>query len=215
MLPFTHDQFLNLFGDYNASIWPVQAIAYALAIAICMLLWRKSANRGAWVGGGLSLFWLWTGVVYHAVFFSRINGLAIAFGMVFVLEGLLLAFAGITGRLSFGDGTRRPSWRAILAWALVLYSAIAYPIIGAVNGVTYPNAPSFGVTPCPVTLFTWGILLMARTVPLWLVVVPFAWALVGGSAAFLLGVPQDWPLLASVAIAFLVPRSTRSAHHVA
>jgi hypothetical protein len=34
-------------------------------------------------------------------------------------------------------------------------------------------------------------------VPWWLLVIPFAWSLIGGSAAFLLGVPQDWALLVS------------------
>ncbi len=56
----------------------------------------------------------------------------------------------------------------------------------------------FGITPCPVTLFTFGLLLLTtRTVPRRLLVIPFLWSLVGGSAAMLLGMPQDWPLLFS------------------
>jgi hypothetical protein len=58
--------------------------------------------------------------------------------------------------------------------------------------------PMFGITPCPVTLFSFGVLLLAQgPVPRRLLVIPFVWALVGGSAAFLLAVPQDWPLFAS------------------
>jgi hypothetical protein len=56
----------------------------------------------------------------------------------------------------------------------------------------------FGVTPCPVTIFTFGLLLLTvRSVPRWLFVVPFVWSLIGGSAAILLNVPQDWLLLVS------------------
>jgi Family of unknown function (DUF6064) len=60
----------------------------------------------------------------------------------------------------------------------------------------------FGVTPCPVTIFTFGMLL-ATVPPIspWLLVIPFVWSLIGGSAAILLHVPQDWFLLASGLIA--------------
>ena len=40
-------------------------------------------------------------------------------------------------------------------------------------------------------------LLTSAPVPRWLLIIPLAWSLVGGSAAFMLGVPQDWPLLFS------------------
>jgi hypothetical protein len=55
----------------------------------------------------------------------------------------------------------------------------------------------FGITPCPVTIFTLGMLLLARPMYWWLLAIPVLWSLVGGSAAFLLGVPQDWVLLLS------------------
>jgi hypothetical protein len=46
-----------------------------------------------------------------------------------------------------------------------------------------------------VTIFTFGLLLIARRPPWPLLIVPVLWSLVGGSAAFLLRVPQDWLLL--------------------
>jgi hypothetical protein len=58
--------------------------------------------------------------------------------------------------------------------------------------------PMFGITPCPVTIFTFGIfLLAAASVSRRLFVIPVIWSLIGGSAAFLLQVPQDWLLLFS------------------
>jgi hypothetical protein len=43
------------------------------------------------------------------------------------------------------------------------------------------------------------VLLLANgRVPWVLLVVPGAWSIIGGSAAFLLGMPQDWPLLFAV-----------------
>jgi hypothetical protein len=56
----------------------------------------------------------------------------------------------------------------------------------------------FGITPCPVTIFTFGMfLLTTKPIPRWLLIISFVWSLIGGSAAFLLSVPQDWLLLVS------------------
>jgi hypothetical protein len=87
--------------------------------------------------------------------------------------------------------------------ALVAYSAILYPLIGWLAGDSWRQMPAFGTAPCPVTIFTFGMLLMAR--PLfsrWIMAIPFAWSLIGGSAAFFLNVQQDWLLLFTGFIAF-------------
>ena len=63
----------------------------------------------------------------------------------------------------------------------------------------------FGFTPCPVTLFTFGLFLLATApIPRGLLAIPLIWSLIGGSAAFLLGVPQDWQLLFSGAAIVLI-----------
>jgi hypothetical protein len=81
-------------------------------------------------------------------------------------------------------------------------------LIGFGTGHRYPGMPMFGITPCPVTIFTFGLLLLTTPqVSRWLLPIPFIWSLIGGSAAFLLGVPQDWPLLLSgIAVLLLVLR---------
>ncbi|TGQ38487.1 MULTISPECIES: DUF6064 family protein [unclassified Mesorhizobium] len=83
--------------------------------------------------------------------------------------------------------------------AFLFYTAVLYPLIGMATGHTYPEMPMFGVTPCPVTIFTFGMLLLTtQRLPRWLLVIPFVfvWSLIGGSAAIALGVTQDWLLLA-------------------
>ena len=71
--------------------------------------------------------------------------------------------------------------------------------------------PMFGITPCPVTIFTFGLFLLASSaVPRSLMVIPVVWSLIGGSAALLLHVPQDWFLLFSgIAIVPIILRERR------
>lgn len=74
----------------------------------------------------------------------------------------------------------------------------APPLLGQLLGPGYPAMPMFGITPCPVTLFTFGLfLLTTEPIPRRLLVIPVIWSLIGGQAAFLLGTPQDWLLFFS------------------
>jgi hypothetical protein len=155
------------------------------------------------VGAGLALMWLWTGIAYHWLHFTSINKAAWGFGALFVFQGVLLLMTSVTSeRLRFGMGKDA---LGALGWAFVGYATVLYPLLGAWVGPAYPQLPMFGVTPCPVTIFTFGLLLLARpTVPRWVLVVPVIWSLIGGSAAALLQVPQDWFLLFSGLAAVLI-----------
>jgi hypothetical protein len=212
VLPFTREQFLNVFADYNTAIWPAQVIAGLLGVAIVAATYRASRAGSRIVLGGLALMWLWTGVLYHGVHFARINPAARVFAIVFIVQAALMVHAAWTGPTA---GPRREWDPAFwIGCALAVYAALLYPLIGSMAGHTYPAAPVFGVTPCPVTLFTLGIFLVgAWPVPRHLLVLPGLWSLVGGSAAFLLGIPQDWPLLVGgvVAVALLWRRAPRRA----
>ena len=200
MLPFTPEQFLGVFVNYNNAIWPIQIAAYVLgAISIASLLRRtRAADRV--IAGILAAMWLWTGVAYHALSFSVINKAAYIFAALFIVEGCYLVYAGVyRDQIRFG---LRPILATAVGISLMAYTAIAYPLIGVATGHRYPEMPMFGVTPCPVTIFTFGMLLLTlRPVPSWLFVIPFVWSLIGGSAAVLLNVPQDWLLLVSGFIA--------------
>jgi len=56
----------------------------------------------------------------------------------------------------------------------------------------------FGVAPCPTTIFTIGMLLLARgRWVVWLSIIPLLWSLVGLAAALQLGIPEDFGLPAA------------------
>lgn len=196
MLPFTREQFFAIFVAYNADVWPAQVVAYLMGVGSIALLVRPSRTASRVIAGGLAASWLWTGIVYHGMHFSAINRAAYAFAVMFVLQGLLLLYVGVAKAQFRFDASAGSA--PMLGWALIAYAVVIYPLVGHWSGHRLGELPMFGITPCPVTLFTFGLVFLA-TAPIsrGLLVVPIVWSLIGGSAAFLLAVPQDWPLLFS------------------
>ncbi|MBX3493524.1 MAG: hypothetical protein KF899_11225 [Parvibaculum sp.] len=196
MLPFSKDEFFGVFATYNPAIFPAQVLAYLLGLLVVAILLRRPDRHGAVVVSFvLSLMWIWTGIAYHWLYFAAINPLAQVFAVLFVAQGLLVAASEIGGHgLNFGV---RGGIRGFAGWTFIVYAAVIYPVIGFAAGHAYPAMPMFGVTPCPVTIFTLGVLILASPAPRYLFVIPVLWSLVGGSAALLLDVPQDWFLLLS------------------
>ena len=193
VLPFSVGDFLDVFAVYNRSIWPVQVAIYAAAAGtVGWVLWRPTRTASLALSALLAFCWVLMGGGYHLGFFRAISGIAAPAGVLFILTGLGFAWVTARGTLSFG--WRRDAW-AIIGLVLVLYAMVGYPLVGLVAGHHYPRSPVFGVAPCPTTIFTFGVLLLARTrVPGWLLVVPAAWSLFAASAAVLLGITEDLAL---------------------
>jgi hypothetical protein len=193
-IPFTVEQFFDVFGTYNTAIWPVQVLAYILGILALALAFRESKLSARIICGILAFFWIWMGVFYHIIHFSVINPAARIFGIVFVLQGLLFLLVGtLFDRLAFRF-ILKPL--PIVGACFVLYAMVIYPVLGISFGHSYPRSPMFGVAPCPATIFTFGILLWTtKPVPSYLLIIPLLWALVGMSAAVNLRVPQDYGLV--------------------
>jgi hypothetical protein len=145
--------------------------------------------------------WGWVGIIYHAVYFSQINPVARVFGAGFVLQALLFALHSAAGGLEFEPLSRV---RLIAGAWMILYATVIYQLIGLAVGERYPAMPLFGVAPCPLLIFTFGVMLWATAAPWWLWIVPLLWSGIGGSASILLSVPQDWALPVSALIALVI-----------
>ncbi len=206
-MPFTETQFLAVFTSYNEALWPAAALLWVLTAMTLGLLAARQA-RGRLIGGLLAVHWLWSGAVYHLVYFRTINPAARLFGAAFLLEGLLFLWLGpIRGRLEFHWG-RGP--RPIVSMTLACY-ALAYPALVRLAGFDWPAMPAFAV-PCPTTLLTIGLLFaMPPGAHRTLFVIPILWCVVAGSAALLFRVLPDYMLFAAggLLLVYLVaPRLT-------
>ena len=203
-LPFSREQFLAIFASYGQAVWPLQVLAYLLGIVAIASLAFHNDQRNRVVPGVLAVMWLMTGLGYHLLFFAEINEAAYFFAAAFAAQGAAFGYLAI-GRSILGFGFPG-GVSGVVGFAFVAYAAVLYPAIGLWAGYPYLAVPAFGITPCPVTLFTFGVLLLTTSrVPGWLLIIPGLWSVVGGTAGFLLGVPQDWMLLfgGGIAIAAL------------
>jgi hypothetical protein len=196
-LPFSREQFFELFARYNDAVWPAQALLFAIAVA-CVTIVRAGRRTQPVVGLALAGLLAWAGGVYHIAFFSRINPAALAFGGLTLLGAAVIAWHTVRGRLRFDGGTDRTS--RIIGNSLIAYALALYPIIGMFAGQLYPRLPTFGA-PCPTTIFVLGMLLLARRpVPTTAFVVPVLWSAIATTAAVELGVVEDLALpLAAIA----------------
>jgi len=192
-LPFTEEQFYDVFRAYNTALWPAQLVLLGLALAALVLLLRPSRGSGVAISAILAFLWAWMGVAYHWAFFRAINPLAPAFAALSLGGALLFLWHGlIRRRLEF---RRTGGARGTVGTALLLYSLVVYPAWSWLAGLRYPAMPTFGL-PCSTTIFTLGILAFAvPPFPRSLLAVPILWCFVGAQAAFLLDVPQDLGLL--------------------
>lgn len=210
MIPFTAEQFLDVFARYNVAVWPAQIVLYAFALSAIGLALQRSSDFSRSIACLLSVLWLWSGIVYHLIFFSRVNGAAYIFGGLFIFQSCLFIYAGVWKRnLLFGFS--RTSYE-IIGMLFFIYALLIYPVLSYKFGHRYPMAPTFGV-PCPATIFTFGMFLWTRrNVPLYLMVIPLLWSLIGLSAALSMGMKEDFGLVVAGVTSFLlIARRNRSA----
>ena len=197
-LPFTKEQFFDLFAAYNVRLWPALVALWIASVLVSVLLLSSRRPPHRWISALLAAHWAWSAMAYHVGFFTRINQAAWGFAALFLLQAAVFSWVGVVqARLSFAPW--RNAW-APVGWGLAAYS-LFYPAINAAQHLSVSRIPTFGV-PCPTMIFTAGMLMFATPRSWRLSMVPVMWSVIGGSAAFLLGVSADYALpIAGLALA--------------
>ena len=212
-LPFSRAQFFEVFAAYNGDLWPLQVALFLLAVSALFAMVTRRAGSDQVVSLILAALWVWMAIVFHFAYFTEATPAAWLFGAACLLGAAAFVRAGVLHRRLRFNGEAR--WRRIAGHALTAYALVAYPVLSLLLGRAYPALPTFG-TPCPTTIFTIGMLAFAAgPLPRYVLAVPIAWALVGGQAAFQLGMYEDFGLIAAgivgVWLAFEAPPRTRRA----
>ena len=211
-IPFTIDEFLDVFRRYNEAVWPAQWILLTLAFVAVV-----ASFRARWLTRApaliLAVLWLWIGVVYHFGFFRSINPAAVVFGALFVLQAGMFIWLALR-QPATGFSVRRDA-AGLLGGAMIFFALVIYPSLGWLAGHRYPAAPTFGL-PCPTTLFTFGLLLWIKpALPRRVLVIPVLWSGLATVAAIQLGMVEDFslPLAAIAASAVALNRRVERLRH--
>lgn len=212
-LPFTIDQFFEIFARYNEAIWPLQWLLVVLAASAVRLPFLRTPASARAISVILGVLWIWTGTVYHLLFFSAINPAAAAFGALFIAGGLLFLWAGAyRRRLVIADpgGSRRVTGAVMATYALLIY-----PVLGYLLGHRYPEAPTFGA-PCPTAILTFGLLVWATPpMPRVLLIAPVLWAVIGTSVVWQFGMLEDLGLPVAAIVTIVTTLRSRRARPLA
>lgn len=194
MLPYSIEVLFAVFGQFNREAWPVQLILFALALGIMVLLVRMPDSPGAAraISVSMAAAWAWVGIGFHYLYFAPLNFAAPFYAAIFVLQALLLVWAG---------GREKPRYRwhnGVSEWAglaLLLYALGIFPLIDWWLGHAWSDLRLFAMAPGPTALFTLGLLLLtAGPTPYYLLVIPVLWGVMQGVQAWWLGLPQDMVL---------------------
>lgn len=201
-IPFTIEEFLNVFKTYNQSVFPIQIVFYLIAFFCVYLLFKPTKNSGKIVNSALSFFWLWIGIVYHLIFFTSINKAAYFFGILFIIQGALFFYYGVAkAKISYKYHNNYFNYIGII---FISYALIVYPILGYFLGHQYPSSPTFGL-PCPTAIFTFGVLLFINNkIPIIIIIIPLLWSIIGFGAALNLSIYEDFGLLIAGLFGFIL-----------
>ncbi len=191
--PFTAEQFIEVFRNYNLAVWPSQIILYLLAIVAIVLVFVRTGKKVMIISGILAFLWFWMGTMYHFLFFTTINKAAWIFGGIYIIQALLFTWYGLRNmRINV---IFRPDVYSFTGVLFVLYGLFIYPLLGNVLGHIYPESPTFGL-PCPTTIYTFGLLLLMNyRFPWHLLIFPLLWSIIGFFAAINFGIKEDIGLL--------------------
>lgn len=209
-LKFSFDEFMTMLVDYNETIWPLQIVVYVVTFATLVMMFMQFRPAGKIFAAWLGVLWIWVGVVFNLMYFSKLTQGAIVFGVIFLIQAVLFLYGGfVRNDMSFRFNA---GWRGLTGLVIMLYALIGYPALEYVWGRGYPEILPFGLAPCPLTVFTLGLLLLSvRKLPGYLVILPVLYSF-GGIVPVSLGIKEDIGLIISgllVLILWLLQKRNR------
>jgi hypothetical protein len=188
MFSFDLQQFLGILEQYNLAIWPLQIFAYIIGLIALFLTIRKAAFSDKIVLLILSLYCLWTGIVFCLYYWTKVYPFAKVFGVLLIIQALFFLASLIKSNISF---RLRTDLYSIIGIIFIFYAMVGYQLLGYFIGHSYPRFFAVGLVPCPTTIFTFGLFMLSdRKFPKYLLVIPLLFSL-SGSLAVYWGIYED------------------------
>lgn len=203
--PFSAEQFFDVFRRYNEAVWPAQIVLNVVAVVALLLALRSIIIGSRRLASAamvlLAMLWLWSGLVYHKMFFATLTPAGMIFGSLFIAQSALL----LVNAWLADEKVLAPLPIDVAAGvAIALYALLIYPATSFVLGHHYPAVPTFGA-PCPTTIFTFGMAcLLSGRMARFALAIPIVWTIIASTAALGFGVTEDLAMLVSAAIAVAV-----------
>ncbi len=162
-------------------------LTYVLAIIALFMAYRKNDYSNRFISLTLTFLWFWIGLVFGILVFGPVPtvmagieypGIWYLFGGIFAIHGIILLYFGvIKDTVSY---TWKPDSRHYVGLLLILYGLVFYPLVGILTGRVFLEYPIFGIAPCPVSIFTLGLLLWSDARPsLPIMTIPLFWGFMG------------------------------------
>ena len=192
--------YARLLAAYQRYLWPAQAGALALAVAVAALVRSRVEWRGRAVSAMLAAGWAFVAWAYFVERYATIDWAASWFAGAFAVQALLLLAVGTLGGALVPDPRAGRAARG--AQALLLFALFVQPALGAVLAGDVAMAALAGVLPDPTAVATLAFLLMVQGRARWmLLATPLLWCVASGVLAWARGSADALVTLGAAALA--------------
>jgi hypothetical protein len=145
----------SIVSEYNESVFPLYILATVAGLVLVYMIYVNPGKKTDFVMKGyLSVVCAWNGIVFFLIYGRNLPG-AILGAPLFMVAAILFAWDIRAGKTHFQFADIH--WRKYVSLLLIV-CAFLYPIIGYSLGHVYPEACTFGVMPCPTTVFVLALL---------------------------------------------------------
>ena len=192
--------YARLLAGYQRDLWPAQAGALAVAVAVAALVRSRVEWRGRAVSAMLAAGWAFVAWAYFVERYATIDWAASWFAGAFAVQALLLLAVGTLGGALVPDPRAGRAARG--AQALLLFALFVQPALGAVLAGDVAMAALAGVLPDPTAVATLAFMLMVRGRARWmLLAIPLLWCVASGVLAWARGSADALVTLGAAALA--------------
>ncbi|MCB2207245.1 MAG: hypothetical protein KQH67_03010 [Bacteroidetes bacterium] len=193
-----NNEFIGLIAQYNQAMYPLQILLFILGLLAVILTHLMQYKKNTYTAIILGILWIYSGLIYFFMYLPQHSQMSYFYGSLFMLQGLFLFYeAFFRNKLSFGF---QKSAKDITAYIIILTGLLIYPLVTIASGHHIPEIMTLGL-PGPTVIFTLGFLMLGTNRnPLYLVLIPSLWGLVGFTLSLSAGVYVDGLTLISAII---------------